>query len=109
MNSEYLNGLILKPNLEWGGKNFRTLGTYDYNTDTIRISNLLKKDPFLLDYVMYHEMLHKKFKYKKTGKRTIHHSREFREWEKRYKDPEIEDKLNKFLRNEKFKKIFWNF
>ena len=106
MNAEYLDGMIELPNLEIGGENFRTLGTYDYGTDTIRISSILLKDPHLMDYVMYHEMLHKKFQYKTTGKRTIHHSKEFREWEKRYKDPEIEDKLKKFLRKEKYKTNF---
>jgi hypothetical protein len=107
MNNKYLNGMIIQPNLEFGGKNFHTMGTYDYSTDTIRISKLLTKDQNLLDYVMYHEMLHKKFKYKNTAKRTIHHSREFREWEKKYEDKEIEDKLKKFLRKEKFKQNFW--
>jgi hypothetical protein len=101
MNDEYLNGMIIQPNLVWGGKNFHTLGTYSYTDDTIMISKVLQKDMHLLDYVMYHEILHKKFQYKKTGKRTIHHSKEFREWERRYKDPQIEDKLKKFLRKEK--------
>ena len=109
MNEEYLNDLLIRPNLEWGGKNFRTLGTYDYSTDTIRISDVLRRDMLLLDYVMYHEMLHKKFKYKTTGKRTIHHSREFREWEKKYKDKDVEKKLNNFLRKEKFRERFLPF
>jgi len=101
VNAKYLDSLIIMPNLEWGGKNFRTLGTYDYGTDTIRISNVLSKDQNLLDYVMYHECLHKKFKFQKNGTRTVHHSREFREWERRYEDPEIEDKLKKFLRKKR--------
>ncbi|MBN2367573.1 M48 family metallopeptidase [Candidatus Woesearchaeota archaeon] len=107
INSQYFNGLLLKPNLEWGGKNFRTLGTYDYNTDTIRISRILKKDQMLMDYVMYHEMLHKKFRYKNTGKRTIHHSREFREQEKKFLEPDMEKKLTNFLRKEKIRESFW--
>jgi hypothetical protein len=101
MNEQYLNGMIIQPNLVWGGKNFHTLGTYTYTNDAIMISKVLAKDMHLLDYVMYHEILHKKFQYKKTGKRTVHHSREFREWEKRYEDKDVEDKLKRFLKKEK--------
>lgn len=107
MNDEYFNGLMMLPNLEFGGKNFHTMGTYDYASDTIRISQLLKKDLHLLDYVMYHEMLHKKFQYKKAGKKTMHHTRQFREWEKKFKDPDIENKLKKFLGKEKLKDKVW--
>lgn len=107
INNEYFNGLMMLPNLEFGGKNFHTMGTYDYASDTIRISKLLKKDLHLLDYVMYHEMLHKKFQYKKAGKKTMHHTKEFREWEKKFKDPDIENKLKRFLGKEKLKDKIW--
>jgi len=107
VNKEYFNEMISQPNLVFGGNNFHTLGTYDYGTDTIRISELLKKNEQLMDYVMYHEMLHKKHKYKSTGKRTIHHSRLFRQEERKFRDPEIEDKLKNFLKKEKFKERFW--
>ena len=106
MNDEYFDGMMSAPNLEFGDKAFRTLGTYDYTTDTIRISTVLRKNMTLLDYVMYHEMLHKKFQYRKTGKRTIHHSREFRQWESRFREPDVENKLKWFLRKEKLK-MFW--
>jgi len=101
INNEYFNGMLIMPNLEFAKKNFSTLGTYDYSTDTIRISSVFKKNIKLLDYVMYHEMLHKKFGYKNSGKRTIHHSKEFRQWEKKFKDKDIEKKLKSFLRSQK--------
>jgi len=107
INNEYFNGLMLMPNLEFGGKNFHTMGTYDYASDTIRISQLLKKDLHLLDYVMYHEMLHKKFQYKKAGKKTMHHTTEFKKWEKRFKDKNIENKLKNFLKKKKIKDKLW--
>ncbi len=106
MNNEYLNGMMIQPNLVFGGRNFHTLGTYHYTDDTIMVSSTLKKDLHLLDYVMYHEMLHKKFQYKKTGKKTMHHTKEFKEQEKKFKDPEIEDKLKRFLKKEKMRK-YW--
>lgn len=107
VNEEYFSGMMDLPNLEFGGDNFHTLGTYDHGTDTIRISKVLLKDEIMLDYVMYHEMLHKRFKYKSTGKRTIHHSRQFRIEEKKYNFPDIENKLRDFLRKEKRKEKFW--
>jgi predicted metal-dependent hydrolase len=107
VNEIYFEGLITLPNVEFGGSNFRTLGTYDYGTDTIRISDVLRKDLVLLDYVMYHEMLHKKFRYKSTGKRTVHHSKEFREWERRFHELDVENKLKSFLRREQLKDKFW--
>lgn len=107
MNDKYFQGMLIQPNLVFGGKNFHTLGTYNYANDTIMISSILKKDLNLLDYVMYHEMLHKKFQYKKSGKKTFHHTKEFREREKKYQDPEIEKKLQSFVRKERLKKIFF--
>ncbi len=107
INSEYFSEMLDMPNLEFAGKNFHTLGTYDHGTDTIRISGVLKKDTNLLDYVMYHEMLHKKIKYKNSGNRNMHHSKAFRIEEKKFNDPKIEEKLKEFLKKEKFKEKFW--
>lgn len=107
VNEGYFSGMMDSPNLEFGGENFHTLGTYDHGTDTIRISSVLLKDLQLLDYVMYHEMLHKRFKYKSTGKRTIHHSRQFREEEKKFRLDDADDKLREFLRREKRKEKLW--
>lgn len=103
MNAMYFSDMMLQPNLVFGGDNFRTMGTYNYNEDTIMISSLLKKDLLLLDYVMYHEMLHKKLRGEKRGKRMVHHSREFRELERKFHDPLIEEKLKGFVRKERFK------
>ncbi|MBT3720331.1 hypothetical protein HN789_05585 [archaeon] len=107
INEKYFNGMMIQPNLVFGGKNFHTLGTYNYANDQIMISSLLTKDQNLLDYVMYHEMLHKKFQYKKSGKKTFHHTKEFKEWEKRYEDKDVEKKLQNFVRKEKLKKTFF--
>ena len=107
VNEKYFQGMMIQPNLIFGGKNFYTLGTYNYANDTLMISSLLKKDLNLLDYVMYHEMLHKKFQYRKSGKKTFHHTKQFKEWEKRYEDKEIEKKLQRFIKKEKLRKAFF--
>jgi len=102
MNEQYFYGMMLTPNLVFGGKNVRTLGTYSYNDDTIMISSILKKDLRLLDYVMFHEMLNKKLGGKKAAKRTVHHSKEFRKLEKMFQDKDAERKLQNFVRKERF-------
>ncbi|MFH2020777.1 MAG: hypothetical protein ABIJ34_05145 [archaeon] len=107
INMEYFQGQIMQPNLMWGDKTFRTLGSYNHLNDTVKISTVLKNDQHLLDYVMYHELLHKKLKYYETEKKRIHHSPEFKRLEKEFKDEDVEDKLKAFLRKEKFKRFFW--
>jgi hypothetical protein len=57
----------------------------------------------LLDYVMYHEMLHKKHKfYTKNGK-SFHHTSDFSKDERKFENyHEMEDKIRMHIR--KFKK-----
>lgn len=106
VNEKYFAGMIEKPNLVWGNMNFSKLGTYEYGTDTITITQVLKQDESLMDYVMYHEMLHKKLKFSSSGSRNLHHSREFRQKEKQWEDKQVEEKLKTFLRRQKTKKFF---
>lgn len=107
MNQEYFNNEINTPNLVWGTKALTKLGHYEYATDTILISSILKDKQELLDYVVFHEMLHKKIGYKKTGTgRFIHHSKEFREEEAKFKTKNIEQKLKNHLRGKKLIKQF---
>jgi predicted SprT family Zn-dependent metalloprotease len=90
VNSEYFNGLIDKPNLVWCNGRSR-LGFYDYGRDTIAISRVLEDRQRLIDYVMYHEMLHKKHKFNTKG-RIRHHSKDFRQDEKAFRDAELLEK-----------------
>ncbi len=92
----FMHGIELT-NLEWGSKNFQVLGTYEYQSDTITISSALKDvDHKLLDYVMYHEMLHKKFKYSNKNGKSYHHTSEFKKWERKYPNwEEMESRLKR--------------
>ncbi len=96
VNEIYFNGMLDKPNLRWNDSRNR-LGSYEYCSDTITISNTLRssKQEFL-DYVMYHEMLHKKLKFKSTNSRKMHHSKEFREMEAKF---EKRESIEKGIRN----------
>ena len=110
VNEKYFFSLIEKPNLKWGSRSLRKIGSYEYGSDTISISKvMLKADKSLLDYIMYHEMLHKKHKFHTTNGRSFHHTKEFRHSERRFENYEImEEMLKKFLRNERFRhKMAW--
>jgi hypothetical protein len=100
VNGAYLSGALDVPNLRWGKESRRKLASYDYHTDTITVSALFRDAPaHLLEYLLYHEMLHKQLKFSSTGNRSRHHSREFREREKQFANqPQMEQELGRFLR-----------
>lgn len=109
VNNSYFYGLIDMPNLKWGRDSVRKLGSYEYGSDKLIISSLLKKAPFhLLDYVMYHELLHKKHKFYHKNGRSYHHTKVFRKDEKRFENSEgAEKELKQFLSKKRWKKFFW--
>ncbi|MBI4140058.1 M48 family metallopeptidase [Candidatus Woesearchaeota archaeon] len=103
MNKEYFNEIMERPNINWcNGKN--RVGYYEYGTDTVSLSRELAQDTELLDYVMYHELLHKKHKFKTSTKRTRHHSKEFKEEEHKYKNWQTQEKkLERLARRNKWR------
>lgn len=109
-NNELFDEPIEQTNLVWGNKSTRTLGTYNYQNDTITISSALKDAPAeLIRFVVYHEMLHKKHKFYKANVNTVHHSPAFRKEEKLFPEFETVDKrINQFL-SRKRKKFTWFF
>jgi len=109
INEKYFHGLIEQPNLIWGNHSFSKLGSYEYQTDTIKISSIFKqKEQELLDYVMYHEMLHKKHKFYTKSGRSYHHTANFKKDEKQFENQEIiEKKLKNLCRKTKIKRIFF--
>jgi len=107
VSEKYFLGLIERPNLTWHNS-IRRLGSYEYGTDTISISNVLSSDIELLDYVMYHEILHKKHKFYYKNGRTYHHTKEFKDSEKIFDNGnEMEKKLNDLVRIKRRKRFSW--
>jgi len=90
VNATYFEGQLSKPNLCWSPKRSRRiLGTYQDRTDRLiasRIFDDLRVPIFVLDYLMYHELLHKHLGVgrKRDGRRCIH-GPEFRKLERRYR------------------------
>ena len=107
VNREYFDNLLEIPNLIWGNPTTTKLGSYEYATDIIKISSIFKNQPTeFLDYIMHHEMLHKKLQYKNSGIKTMHHTAEFRLKEKSFKNADqIERRLKYFLGKKKTKNL----
>jgi len=108
VNEKYFYGIIEEPNLEWGTASKIKLGSYNFKNDTISISKIFSKlEPVLLDFVMYHEMLHKKHKYQNKAGRNSFHDREFKKREKEFEDyGNVDNLLKKRLKYIRIKSFF---
>ena len=107
INEKYFFGLIERPNLMWHDS-IRRLGSYEYGTDAISMSRVLENDTDLLDYVMYHEMLQKKHKFHSKNGRTHHHTKEFREMERKFENSEdMEERIKNLVRIKRRKRFVW--
>lgn len=107
VNEKYFFGLIEKPNLVWGNISLRKLGSYEYGSDTITISKIFQNNKELLDYIMYHEVLHKKHKFEDKNGRNYHHTKKFRKDEKEFENSkEMEKEISKLVNKKRIKSIF---
>lgn len=85
VNEQYFSGLLERPNLEWGSPSRRKLAHYNFHTDTITVSTLFQEARAeVLDYLMYHELLHKHHQFQHRNGRSSFHSHAFKIDEKRY-------------------------
>ena len=90
LNGHYFGGALSKPRITWSeGRSRRTLGRYDATRHCIFISRIFdtpRMPGFVVDYVMFHEMLHIKHKSHIRGCRILVHTPEFRTDEKYFAD-----------------------
>jgi predicted metal-dependent hydrolase len=90
INREYFGGRV-SCLITWGANSRRrsvkkrTLGSYSMHTNTIRINPVLDRKvvpPYVLEFILYHEMLHADLGVtRRNGRRSVH-SREFRDRER---------------------------
>lgn len=106
VNNKYFSNIIEQPNLKFGQESFTKVGSYSYASDLITISSALKHDYELIDYVMYHELLHKKHQYKNKNGRNYHHTTLFRKKEKEYENSGLMEERLKRLKKTKIFKFF---
>ena len=86
LNSRFFHGLMARPRMSWSQtKTRRILGHYDPAHNAIIISRVFVHPGvprYVLEYIVYHEMLHLKHPVKLRGSRRCVHSAEFQADEK---------------------------
>jgi predicted metal-dependent hydrolase len=86
LNTRFFHGLMARPRMSWSQtKTRRILGHYDPAHNAIIISRIFDHPAmpaFVLEYIVYHEMLHLKHPVKLRGSRRCVHSAEFQAEEK---------------------------
>ena len=88
VNQLHFNGQVKRPRLTWSAlRTTRKMGHYRFSTDTVMISLTLDQarvPPYAIDFVMYHELLHKQMGTQVVNGRRYSHTPAFRAAERRY-------------------------
>ncbi len=99
LNTRFFHGLMARPRMSWSQtKTRRILGHYDPAHNAIIISSLFdhpKVPRYVLEYIVYHEMLHLKHPVRLRGSRRCVHSAEFQAEERLF--PRVAE-ANAFLK-----------
>lgn len=97
VNRKYFKGSMKKPVVTWSARKAkRTLGRYDPERDVVFISRMLDSPKIpeeLVDFIMYHELLHKKHGITVKKNRRQVHTPEFKRDEKKFRNYEKMKKL----------------
>ena len=88
VNRKYFNGSLTRPRLAWSGRlSRRVFGHYDLIHDTVSVGSALD-DPgvpqYVVDFIMYHELLHKKHGAAWSNDRMNVHTSEFKRDERKF-------------------------
>jgi hypothetical protein len=88
VNAEYFDPPLPRPRLTWS-RTFTTrkLGHYNYVHDAVTIGSVLDRSDvpsFVVDFIVYHELLHKRFGARWNGNRRAVHTPEFKRAERRF-------------------------
>lgn len=92
-NLRNFGGKMTRPKvIHWSPRvNHSTMGSYNVNEDILMINRGLDRPDvpaYVLDFVMYHELLHKALGIKTSGSRRMAHTKEFRTLEQKHPDYE---------------------
>jgi hypothetical protein len=103
VNARYFGGTMARPKLTWS-RSFtgRKFGHYDTVKDWVMVSSTLDRasvPAFVVDFLMYHELLHKKHGIRWVNERGHAHTRDFYADEKKFEGhQQAEDWLTKLAR-----------
>lgn len=88
VNGGYFGGVLPRPHLAWSPQVRRQeFGRYDASADTVWLNPVLDDahlPPFVVDYVLYHELLHKALGSRVHAGRRQVHTTAFRQAERRF-------------------------
>ncbi len=88
VNRNYFAGKLEKPALHWSARpNKVRMGTYHFKQDSVMINRALdetKTPRFVISYILYHELLHKKLGVQMKNGRSRAHNAKFRKLEKQF-------------------------
>ena len=88
LNTRFFHGLMARPRMSWSqNRTRRILGHYDPAHNAIVISRIFDHPSmprYVLEYIVYHEMLHLKFPVRLRGSRRCVHSKEFQAEERMF-------------------------
>ena len=86
LNHEYFAGELRRPHIGWSTRSWRRqFGCYDPGPNQIVLNRRMDRPEipqFVVEYVLFHEMLHVKHPTRRSGCTLVSHSREFRGAEK---------------------------
>ena len=104
VNQIYFNGTMDKPHLVWNNqKTYRKYGHFQKDINTVMVSISLDQPripSYVVDYVMYHELLHKHLGARKVNNRRYTHTKEFKTKERRFSQAEqAQQYLSKLAQN----------
>ena len=89
VNCDYFQSKLEKPLLSWSRrKSRRRLGTYSAQLDQVTINRTLDRDDipsYVIEFILYHELLHKKVGVQRANSGKHNHTNTFKELEKRFK------------------------
>ena len=88
INQQYFGGELQRPHIGWSRRSWRRqFGCYDPGPNQIVLNRRMDRPgipQFVVEYVLFHEMLHVKHPTRRSGCTLVSHSPEFRGEEKRF-------------------------
>lgn len=88
VNRDCFGGKLPKPTIVWSARRARKqMGAYNYQTDTLSINPVLNEPDtprYALEFLLFHELLHKALGFTVQNNRRSFHGKEFKQYEQRH-------------------------
>jgi len=89
VNRQYFGGEFPRPSLSWTRSQSRhRMGYVDEERNKVYISRTMDRlsvPRYAIEFIMYHELLHLVYPSERRGRRVLHHTKDFRRAERKFK------------------------